>query len=108
MIIDGPTFLAGTAISNVLSLGAQEPRLLITPQEWTTPANLLCLFSPDSTNFYPLYMEGKLWEVACPPNAALILAPYVWPKNCFVRLISGFVGEEIEQEEQREFKVIVD
>jgi hypothetical protein len=107
-IITGPTFAAGTAISNVLSIGVADPLLIITPPEWTSPANLLCLYSPDSTNFYPLWQNGRLWEVICPPNAAIVLQNRMWPKGSYIRFISGFVGNPINQGEERIFKIIAD
>jgi hypothetical protein len=104
-IVIGPTFTAGTAISNVISVTNADPYLIITPPVWT-PANLSFLISPDSTNFYPLYIGGKLWELACPPNAALSLATTTWPKGIFLRFLSGVIDAPIIQTEERVFKVV--
>jgi hypothetical protein len=102
------TFNAGTAISNVINIGTAQPLVLIMPDGWTQPANLKCIYSPDSTNFYQLYHSGKEWMAPCVPNSAWVLELNAWPKGSYIRLLSVFGGEPVNQEEERVFKIITD
>jgi hypothetical protein len=107
-IIDGPVFTAGTSVSNVVSLGNYSPYIILTPAAWTAPANLMALYSPDSTNFYPLFVDNKLWEVMCPAGAAVMIVSSRWPKGSFLRFVSSFVGNPVIQTATRNFKILAD
>jgi hypothetical protein len=106
MAIVTGTFNAGTPISNVIDIGNAQPLVLIMPDDWTQPANLKCLYSPDSTNFYQLYHSGKEWIAPCVPKSAWVLETNLWPKASFIRLVSVFGGQEVNQEEERVFQII--
>ena len=109
-LVTGPIFEAGSAISNVVAIGqANDPFLIFTPPEWT-PARLAFLISAEGDNFFPLYKDGVLWEIACVPNAALMLETARWPSTFYIRFLSGMVGiieNPVPQIERREFKLLM-
>lgn len=100
------TILAGAPISNVIDIGNAQPLVLLMPDDWTHPANLKCLYSADSTNFYILYHSGKEWTAPCVPKSAWVLEPNLWPKASFIRLVSVFGGVEVNQEAERTFQIV--
>src|SRR3982750_1587281 len=103
----GPTFAAGATVSDVISLGGPaEPSILITPPNWTI-ANLSFLVSDDNVTFYPLYKNGALWQLACPPGAALLLSGDTrWPKILYMKFVSGSPDKPIVQPELCAFKIL--
>ena len=51
-----------------------------------------------------------LWEIACVPNAALMLETARWPSTFYIRFLSGMVGiieNPVPQIERREFKLLM-
>jgi hypothetical protein len=104
MAIDGPVFPAGAAVSTTVSLGPATPFIIISPENWAF-ANLSFLVSPDGTYFYPLYINGTLWQVACPPESALMLT-MTWPKGIFVKFLSGTVDDPVIQPEECVFRIV--
>ena len=100
------TFDAGTAITNVVSIGNTQPLVLLMPDDWTAPANLKCLYSYDSTNWYQLYHSGKEWVAPCVPGTAWVLDVNLWPKASYIRLTSVFGGEPVNQEADRVFQIV--
>jgi len=106
MTIVTATFEAGTAVTNVVSIGNVQPLVLLMPDDWTQPANLKCLYSYDSTNWYLLYHGGKEWVAPCVPQSAWVLETNLWPKASYIRLLSVFGGEEVNQEAERVFQIV--
>lgn len=106
----GPIFDAGSAISNVVSIGqSSDPFMIITPPEWT-PARLCFLISAEGDNFFPVYKGGLLLEIACIPNAAMMLDTLIWPGTFYIRFVSGMIGmieTPVLQEQRREFKLMM-
>lgn len=101
----GPVFDAGAAVSSVFSLGQLKPYFIITPLTWT-PANLLFLFSPESTNFYPIYKDGRPLGIGCIPNVAISVPSDMFPNGTYLRFVSGSINGEIPQLQTCEFKII--
>jgi len=108
VLISGPVFDAGSAVSNVVSLGNATAYIILMPDDWTQPGNIKCAYSPDSTNFYQLYVSGKEWVSPCIPNAAMVIDNRMWPKGSFFRFTSTFGGEPVNQEAERVFKIVTE
>lgn len=105
-IRSGPHFLAGTSVSEVMALDALAPNVIIAPADWTAPANVRMLYSPDNANFYPLYTANRRWEMLCVPGAAIKLLLTDWPTYSYIKFESYFVDRYVLQTEDRWFQVI--
>jgi len=105
-IRSGPHFLAGTSVSEVMALDMLVPNVIITPANWTAPANIRMLYSPDNANFYPVYTANRRWEMLCIPNSAVKLIMTDWPTYSFIKFESYFVDHPIIQTEERWFQTI--
>jgi hypothetical protein len=46
-----------------------------------------------------------LWQVACPPEAALMLT-VEWPKGIFVKFLSGTADDPVIQPEECVFRIV--
>jgi hypothetical protein len=98
---------AGASVSTTLDIGSKNPFIIVTPAQWT-PANLTFEISIDGAIFYPLYIDGALVIVACPPKSAILLtaASGNYPNGTLIRFISGTPDNQIPQLETRQFQVI--
>jgi hypothetical protein len=101
----GPTIDAGQFISNVFSLGQLDPYFIIVPEEWA-PANLLFQFSPDGTNFYPIYRDGRYVAVGCTPGVAISIGSDLFPNGTFLKFVSGYLDHTVIQPQTCVFKFI--
>jgi len=105
-IRSGPHFAAGASVSDVMALDTLSPNVIITPANWTTPANVRMLYSPDNANFYPLYTANRRWEMLCIPNSAIKMIMTDWPTYSFFKFESFFGDRPIVQTEERWFQVV--
>ena len=105
-IRSGPHFLAGQSVSEVMAIDMLVPNVILTPADWTTPANVRMLYSCDNANFYPLYIANKRWEMLCIPGSAIKLIMTDWPTGSFIKFESIFGDDYITQTEDRWFQIV--
>jgi hypothetical protein len=106
LIAAGPTIAAGESLSNACDIGSNQPFMIITPPEWDY-ANLTFEVSVSTTPFYVLHFGGKLAEIACVPNAAVMLnVATFWPRGLKVKFRSGTPDNPIIQTQQRMFQLL--
>jgi hypothetical protein len=103
----GPTIPAGESFSDAVAIGGKQLFMIISPPDWT-PANLTFEVSTSSGAFFPLFFSGRLWEIACPPNAALLLnaLAVAWPKGALIKFMSGTPDNPVVQEADRVFQLL--
>lgn len=103
----GPIIQAGKSFSSAVDIGSRELFMIISPPEWT-PANLTFEVSVAASPFHKLFYSGRLWEIACPPDAAILLTVLgtTWPKTAQIRFISGTPDNPIVQEADRVFQLL--